>query len=153
MGKRIDLVCTILLTTGQEFAALTKELNLCREQLLEREERNCGAEGGAEQYKGEGVLGAGLKLRMGGALGVQPDPSFYTFSCLPFFFLLPTTWAVSSGPSFLHVPPLHSSRSHFHQHHFFLTLPPPRPVIPLFPGPVSPHLFTRFHFFPVSAPV
>lgn len=34
----IDLIVCILPTSGQEFAALTKELNLCREQLLEREE-------------------------------------------------------------------------------------------------------------------
>lgn len=34
----IDLIFWILPTSGQEFAALTKELNLCREQLLEREE-------------------------------------------------------------------------------------------------------------------
>uniref|UniRef100_A0A452T1E8 Liprin-alpha CC2 domain-containing protein n=1 Tax=Ursus maritimus TaxID=29073 RepID=A0A452T1E8_URSMA len=37
-GENIDLIVRILPTSGQEFAALTKELNLCREQLLEREE-------------------------------------------------------------------------------------------------------------------
>lgn len=37
-GEKIDLIVSILSTSGQEFAALTKELNLCREQLLEREE-------------------------------------------------------------------------------------------------------------------
>lgn len=37
-GERIDRIVPILPISGQEFAALTKELNLCREQLLEREE-------------------------------------------------------------------------------------------------------------------
>lgn len=37
-GERIDRIIPILPISGQEFAALTKELNLCREQLLEREE-------------------------------------------------------------------------------------------------------------------
>lgn len=33
-----DSVMNALLIVFQEFAALTKELNVCREQLLEREE-------------------------------------------------------------------------------------------------------------------
>lgn len=37
-GEKTDLMVPILLISEQEFAALTKELNLCREQLLEREE-------------------------------------------------------------------------------------------------------------------
>lgn len=105
--------------------------------------RNCGAEGGAEQYKGEASWGR--DLRDGRGLGCCSLTHLLYLLLPSFFFLLPQLGRSPLVPSFLHVLPYLHNRPYF-LYHFFLTAPTTDPLSLSSPD-LSLHTSLLFHFF------